>query len=249
MNKKNVPFLFLTLFCAASVFAGGKSDKSTTPSAANAPAPTAITTGQATLDKDSSYAFGVLLGRDIQEFGILLDYTAFFDGFKSSAENKSTRLTMAESLELAQVALANAVSRQAEENSAAGKKFLADNGKRAGVKTTASGLQYEVIREGSGAKPAADSVVVCNYEGTLIDGTVFDSTKDSGRSATIDIAHVIPGFSEGLRLMSVGSKYKLYIPSELAYGEGSRETGLPPNSLLIFEVELLEVHDAGDGSF
>jgi len=124
---------------------------------------------------------------------------------------------------------------------AEGEKFLAENAKREGVKTTASGLQYEVITEGEGEKPSATSTVKVNYKGTLINGTVFDSSYDRGEPIEFPLNGVIAGWTEGLQLMSVGSKYKLYIPYQLAYGERGGGEMIKPYSALIFEVELLDI--------
>jgi FKBP-type peptidyl-prolyl cis-trans isomerase len=126
-------------------------------------------------------------------------------------------------------------------NIEAGKKFLDENGKRAGVKTTASGLQYEVIKEGTGAKPLATDTVKVDYHGTTIEGKVFDSSVERKQPATFAVNQVIPGWTEALQMMSVGSKWKIYVPSALAYGERGAGTDIKPNSVLVFEVELLEV--------
>ncbi|MDX9752026.1 MAG: FKBP-type peptidyl-prolyl cis-trans isomerase [Flavobacteriales bacterium] len=132
--------------------------------------------------------------------------------------------------------------RKGEENLAKGRAFLATNAERKQVKTTASGLQYEVIAEGKGAMPTVDDQVRVHYTGTLIDGTEFDSSVGRGQPAVFGVGQVIPGWVEGLQLMSEGAKYKFYIPSDLAYGPGGAPGGaIPPNSTLIFDVELLEV--------
>lgn len=129
-------------------------------------------------------------------------------------------------------------SRKAKEE---GEKFLAENAKREGVKTTASGLQYEVIEATLGQKPSATDKVRVHYEGTLIDGTVFDSSYKRGESITFGLNQVIKGWTEGLQLMSVGSKYKLYIPYDLAYGAQGAGGSIPPYAALIFTVELLGI--------
>lgn len=120
-------------------------------------------------------------------------------------------------------------------------KFLEDNAKREGVMTTGSGLQYEVITEGTGDKPTADKTVKVHYTGKLIDGTTFDSSVDRGEPIEFPLGGVIPGWTEGLQLMSVGSKYKLYIPYNLGYGERGAGAMIKPYSTLVFEVELLEI--------
>ena len=132
-------------------------------------------------------------------------------------------------------------AKQNEEIKAAGENFLAENAKRPEVKTTESGLQYEVITEGKGKKPTETDVVKVHYKGTLIDGTVFDSSYDRGEPAEFPLNGVIKGWTEGLQLMSVGSKYKLYIPYQLGYGERGAGGTIQPYSALIFDVELLEI--------
>ena len=130
---------------------------------------------------------------------------------------------------------------EGEKNKVANEKFLEDNKSKDGVKVTESGLQYSVIKEGTGEKPTAESKVKVHYHGTLIDGTVFDSSVERGEPAEFGVNQVIRGWTEGLQLMSVGSKYKFFIPQDLAYG--ARQTGekIKPYSTLVFEVELLEV--------
>lgn len=129
-----------------------------------------------------------------------------------------------------------------EENRVAGEKFLAENGARKGVITTSSGLQYEVVTLGTGPKPLASDRVKVHYTGTLIDGTKFDSSVDRGEPATFGVGQVIPGWVEGLQLMPTGSKFKFFIPSDLAYGPSGGPGGaIPANSTLLFDVELLEV--------
>ena len=132
-------------------------------------------------------------------------------------------------------------AKQYESIKAEGENFLAENAKRPEVKTTESGLQYEVITEGKGKKPAATDIVKVHYRGTTIDGTVFDSSYDRGEPAEFPLNRVIAGWTEGLQLMSVGSKYKLYIPYQLGYGERGAGQDIKPYSALIFDVELLEI--------
>jgi FKBP-type peptidyl-prolyl cis-trans isomerase len=137
---------------------------------------------------------------------------------------------------------ANAEAQKAaSENSEKGKAYLAENAKKDGVKVTASGLQYEVIKEGTGKKPAATDTVSVHYEGTLINGQVFDSSIRRGQPVEFPLNRVIPGCTEGVQLMSVGSKYRFVIPSNLAYGEHGAGGAIGPNETLIFEVELLDI--------
>jgi FKBP-type peptidyl-prolyl cis-trans isomerase FklB len=129
----------------------------------------------------------------------------------------------------------------AEKNATEGEKFLAENGKKEGVKTTASGLQYKVLKEGSGDSPKATDTVVTNYKGTLLDGTEFDSSYKRNEPASFPVNRVIPGWTEALQLMKPGSKYQLFIPAKLAYGERGAGRDIGPNATLIFEVELLSI--------
>lgn len=129
----------------------------------------------------------------------------------------------------------------AQRNLQTGKEFLEENGKRPEVTTTASGLQYEVLKQGDGAKPTADQAVTVHYTGKLIDGTVFDSSVERGEPITFALSQVIPGWTEGLQLMPRGSKYRLFIPSNLAYGERGAGRDIGPNETLIFDVELLDI--------
>lgn len=135
--------------------------------------------------------------------------------------------------------MANATTPQ--ENKAAGEAFLAENAKKPGVKTTASGLQYEVLTEGSGAAPKASDNVTVHYRGTTINGEEFDSSYGRGEPLTFPLNRVIPGWTEGLQLMKEGAKYRLYIPSDLAYGERGAGGVIGPNATLIFDVELIKI--------
>jgi len=130
---------------------------------------------------------------------------------------------------------------EGEKNQKAGEEFLAANSKKSGVVTLPSGLQYEIIKTGTGPKPKAEETVKCHYHGTTIDGKVFDSSVNRGEPATFAVNRVIPGWTEALQLMPVGSKWKLYIPAAMAYGEQSPSQDIKPNSTLIFEVELLGI--------
>jgi len=132
----------------------------------------------------------------------------------------------------------------AETNKKAGDAFLAANKTKDGVVTTPSGLQYKILTAGSGAKPAATETVVCNYRGTLVDGTEFDSSYKRGQPATFPVGGVIKGWTEALQLMPVGSKWQLFVPSDLAYGERGRSPVIEPNSTLVFEVELVSIQPA-----
>lgn len=208
--------------------------------------------------KEKAYNAGLQIGAQIKDqmlpqftqmvFGgdttKTLNNDAFYDGFVSAVNAKGLKMTLQEATTYADAAVARIKAAESEKNfganKAIGKAFLDSIKGTPGVTATASGLLYQVIKEGTGAKPTADSKVKVHYHGTLIDGTVFDSSVDRGTPAEFTVSQVIPGWIEGLQLMSVGSKYKFYIPESLAYG--ARDMGtIKPFSTLVFEVELLEI--------
>jgi FKBP-type peptidyl-prolyl cis-trans isomerase len=211
----------------------------------------------ATDDEKTSYALGTQIGASFKRDEIVLQADQFMAGLTDSFDDKEFKMTEEEvmaMMQALQVKLqAKAMADQEEaageaaavgpENKAAGEAFLAENGKKEGVKTTESGLQYEVLTEGSGAKPTPADTVKVHYHGTLIDGTVFDSSVERGAPATFPLGGVIRGWTEGLQLMPVGSKYRLYVPYDLAYGEQARSAEIGPFSTLVFDVELLEIMD------
>jgi FKBP-type peptidyl-prolyl cis-trans isomerase FkpA len=204
--------------------------------------------GNAREKADMSYAFGMYIASELSETGLAFNYGAFARGFRETMEKGETRFTMDEAEEIIQAAFDNLKTRdnevlllEAEKNMALGIAFLAVNAQRPGVIVTASGLQFEMLSEGDGEIPNIDSVVLVHYQGTTIDGVEFDSTYEDGYPAEIPMDGVIPGWSEGLRMMREGSRAKLCIPPDLAYGERGIYGVVPPNSVLIFEVELLEI--------
>jgi FKBP-type peptidyl-prolyl cis-trans isomerase FkpA len=191
-----------------------------------------------------SYCLGIWSGKTMKESGLAeLNEELFLSAVKETMDDKETKLKPEEATAFLQAYFGKLEKKKGEANLDEGKKFLENNKSKAGVKTTASGLQYEVITEGKGASPKAEETVTVNYKGTLLDGTVFDSSYDRGQPATFPLNQVIPGWTEGIPLMKVGSKYKFYIPSELAYGDRSQGK-IKANSVLIFEVELLEINPA-----
>ena len=190
-----------------------------------------------------SYAFGMLIGSDLRSVDLEFDYTAFAQGMKAMLENAETLFSEQEAIEIVETALQEAIDRRTEKSRLEEEYFLAENRERDGVYTTFSGLQYEVIIEGEGEKPGPDSIVRVHYDGQLTDGSVFDSSYEDGESALIPLNRVIPGWAEGIMLMSVGSTYRLYIPSNLAYGRNGAYQVIPPYSTLIFTVQLLEIID------
>jgi FKBP-type peptidyl-prolyl cis-trans isomerase len=190
---------------------------------------------------DASYALGMLMAGSVKGSGLDVDLDSFMAGFQDALRGSATRLTSEQAQTLVQAAVGAAQTKKAGDNLAAGQAFLAQNRGKAGIKETASGLQYEVLSLGTGPMPAASDTVTVNYEGRLLDGTVFDSSIARGEPATFALGQVIHGWTEGLQLMPVGSKFRLYIPSDLAYGARGAGNLIGPNATLIFDVELLSI--------
>lgn len=192
-----------------------------------------------------SYALGISFGQQITQANLQIsDFQAFAKGLEVSIKGTVPEIDFAECQQVLNDYFSNIQEEETRKMNAAkkeGEDFLSKNGKRPEVKTTASGLQYEVIKEGTGKRPTVNDVVKVHYHGTLIDGTVFDSSVKRGTPAEFGVSQVIKGWVEALQLMPVGSKYKLYIPSELAYGQQGAGAMIKPNSALVFEVELLEI--------
>lgn len=189
-----------------------------------------------------SYALGLSMGNNFKSSGIQsLNIDDFANGMKAIYENIKPEMSYDEAKQIINEFFTRMQQEITEKNREIGEKFLVENKKRAGVITLPSGLQYEVITEGKGAKPKATDRVKCHYEGQLINGQVFDSSVKRGEPAVFGVNQVIPGWVEALQLMPVGSKWKLYIPSDLAYGEKGAGEAIAPNSTLIFEVELLDI--------
>ena len=186
-----------------------------------------------------SYALGIGIGRQLSQMGAAdLNIDDFAQAIKDVIAG-DLKLGDAEAQqEEKQKAEAAEKGKAAKQD---GEKFLAENGKKEGVITTASGLQYQVLREGNGQSPKATDTVECHYEGTLIDGTKFDSSYDRGQTATFPLNQVIAGWTEGLQLMKEGGKYRFFIPYELGYGERGAGASIPPFSTLVFDVELVSV--------
>lgn len=200
-----------------------------------------------TTKEKQSYSMGANIGSGMKAQSIEVDPDAFVQGWKDAISGEKKLLTDDEIRETLTALQTELREKQAERNKVLGEKnkkegeaFLAENKKKEGVKTLPSGMQYKVIKEGTGKAPAADNTVVCNYRGTLIDGTEFDSSYKRGEPATFPLNQIIPGWTEALQLMKEGAKWQLFIPANLAYGEQS--TGIiGPNSVLIFEIELISV--------
>ena len=189
-----------------------------------------------------SYAWGLLMGSQLKGMGVK-EINA--DDFKSAVEvafnGGEPAIPVEEAQKIINEYLSELQAKAEEAAKAAGKKFLEENKKNEGVKETASGLQYVVEKEGTGAQPTATDEVTVHYTGRLLDGTVFDSSVNRGEPATFPLNRVIPGWTEGVQLMKEGGKYTFFIPSDLAYGPQGVPNAIPPHSTLIFEVELIKV--------
>lgn len=196
-----------------------------------------------------SYALGLGIGQQLAQMGASdLNIDDFADAIKDVINGNVLKVphkdaqTIVQEYFRQQEERINAIrAEQGKAAKAGGEKFLAENGKKEGVVTLKSGLQYEVLREGNGKKPKATDQVKCHYEGTLINGQVFDSSYKRNEPAVFPLNQVIPGWTEGLQLMQEGAKYRFYIPYILAYGESGAGGSIPPFATLIFDVELLEV--------
>ena len=203
-------------------------------------------------EKRISYGMGIGLGKRIKQEPFSIDVAAFAEGVRHAVEGGEQLMTEEDIMKEMQAfqqkqmaAQQEQATKAASENKAAGEAFLAENAAKEGVVTLESGLQYSVITEGSGAKPAATDTVEVNYAGTLIDGTEFDSSYKRGSSVSFPVNGVIAGWTEALQLMPVGSKWKLVIPSSLAYGpRGTGGGPIGPDATLVFEVELVSIKDS-----
>ena len=232
--------LIISAILIAVVFLGCKGNSGSLP-------------GEINFSKDASYALGMNIGSDLRNnminSSVYPDLDEFVKGMIAGLSEKNQRFSLEETVTMIDEAFAAAAEKTKIAAMEKESAFLAENAKKPGINITSSGLQYEIILDEDGPKPSGDDTVSVNYEGKLTDGTVFDSS-DEGFPATFGLNQVIPGWTEGLQLMSVGSKYKFYIPSEIGYGEnGSRNpyTGqviIPAYATLIFEVELLEIKQA-----
>ncbi|HSW14419.1 MAG TPA: FKBP-type peptidyl-prolyl cis-trans isomerase [Solimonas sp.] len=245
MQKK---MLVLAAVAATSLFVAcakkeGEADKGA--------AAVADASGLTTDAQKFGYAIGVDLGKSLQPVKADVDVDSLKAGLDDAVNGKTPKLddkareevkmSVAKKLQEKQVAEREA---QAGKAKTEGEKFLAENAKKAGVKTTASGLQYEVITEGKGDHPKASDQVTVHYKGTLLNGEEFDSSYSRNQPVTFPLGNVIPGWTEGVQLMTPGSKYKFYIPAVLGYGERGAGVKIGPNETLVFEVELLSVEKA-----
>lgn len=188
-----------------------------------------------------SYALGLSMGQNFRGSGIKqINIDDFAAAMRAVYSDEEKLMSYSEAKQVVNDFFIRLEQEGSEENERLGREYLAENAKRDDVHVTASGLQYQIIKEGTGAKPGKDDVVTVHYTGKLIDGTVFDSSVERGEPATFAVGQVIPGWVEGLQLMSEGAAWRLFIPSELAYGKHG--TGpIKPGSTLIFEVQLIKV--------
>ncbi len=197
-----------------------------------------------------SYALGMDLGSQLGKKSVDVDPDVFARGLRDALTGGRTLMTEDDARVLITALQKELVTKQieaakalGEKNSKEGAAFLVENGKKPGVITLPSGVQYKALTVGKGPKPAADDTVVCNYRGTLIDGKEFDSSYRRGEPATLPLKNVIKGWSEALQMMTVGSKWQIFIPPQLAYGERGAGADIGPNATLIFEVELIAIKD------
>ena len=202
-------------------------------------------------DKEKlSYAIGMNIGQSMKKDSLDIDPAILSRAIKDAVTGSKPAMTEEEARTIVTAFRTEMVKKQQAEaqkagevNKQAGDKFLAENKTKDGVVTLPSGLQYKVIKQGDGPKPTASDIVVTNYRGTLIDGKEFDSSYKRGQPATFPVGQVIKGWTEALQLMPVGSKWQLYIPSNLAYGDRGAGGDIGPNSTLVFDIELLSIQD------
>lgn len=212
-------------------------------------APVMADTTPKTEEDRLSYSLGLIMGQRLTQDFNNLNVDMLAQAIKDTYAGGDLKMTQAEVQQTMQAFQQKKLQEQreaqakaAEENLKAGQAFLAENAKKNGVKTTESGLQYQVLTAGNGDKPKLTDQVKVHYEGKLLNGKVFDSSYQRGEPVTFGLNQVIPGWQEGLQLMSVGSKWKIFIPSDLAYGPGGTGGPIGPNETLIFEVELLDIN-------
>ncbi len=190
-----------------------------------------------------SYAWGLAMGRQLKGMGVSnLDADTFRNGVMNAFDGTEPEIPVEEAQKLINDYLQELQDKAEKVARAEGEQFLAENGKKENVKTTASGLQYVVEKEGTGAQPTAEDEVTVHYTGKLLNGQVFDSSVNRGEPATFPLNRVIPGWTEGVQLMKEGAKYTFFIPSDLAYGPQGVPGAIPPHSTLIFDVELIKVN-------
>lgn len=237
MKIQNAVIIGLILLCPVIGFSQNKTTKKPT-SKMNTESKTELKN-----EIDSvSYSLGVNIGSNLKKQGFTtLNADAFAQALKDVYGAQGLKINEQQAEQLLQNYFQGLQKKKLEGNLKEGEKFLEENKKKPGVVTTPSGLQYLILKEGNGPKPTANNKVTTHYHGTLIDGTVFDSSVDRGQPATFPVNGVIKGWVEALQLMPVGSKWRLFVPSHLAYGEQGAGPQIGPNSTLIFDVELISI--------
>lgn len=246
MKTTRTTFLMTALMASMLALSGCNKDNSVAKPANN------INISEQSSEMDKiSYILGHDAGKNLKEMDgdinpkiIAAAISEGFEGKESKFTDEQARAIFEEYQKRKETEATKELETKAATNKEAGAKFLAENKAKEDVKTTPSGLQYKVITQATGTKPKPTDVVVAHYEGKTIDGKVFDSSYERGEPAQFDLAHMIPGFTEGVQLMPAGSKYEFYMPSELGYGETGAPPVIEPNSALIFTVELLDEADA-----
>ena len=197
--------------------------------------------GLATQMDSVSYGIGLSIGQNLKKDNLEVDPDILASAIKAVFKNDTSVMKPAQAQQVIQRCMMGNAQKKGQANLEKGLKFLEENAKKEGVTTLPSGLQYQVVKAGTVPKPAATDKVTVHYHGTLIDGTVFDSSVQRGQPAQFPVNQVIPGWTEALQLMPVGSKWKLFIPAKLAYGERSPGGAIGPNETLIFDVELISI--------
>ncbi len=245
MRSRIFAALCATALCAVLFVLSGHAQDSRTQPKASASEPGSPLK---TLQEKASYGIGLNIGKDLKRQALDVDPSILCQGLHDALGGKKARLSDAELREALASFEKQSESKRAanakelgDKNNREGDDFLAENKKKEGVKTLASGLQYKVLRAGSGKPPKASDTVTTHYRGTLLDGAVFDSSYDRGEPATFRVGEVIPGWREALQLMQPGAKWQLFVPAKLAYGERGAPPDIGPNATLIFEVELLSI--------
>lgn len=241
MKKYALPLVMVSLVTLQAC--NQKTEETAAPAA-----PAVETVALDTTEQRLSYGIAYGLGKRMAQDGVPMNVAAFAEGFRHGVEGTESRMTEEEIAAEMQAFQEKMVAEQqaaqaalGEANMAAASAYLEENKAREGVVVTESGLQYEVLEAGEGAKPGPEDTVEVHYRGTLVDGTEFDSSYGRGQTVTFGVGQVIPGWTEALQLMAVGSKYRLVIPPELGYGAGGAGQMIGPNAALIFEVELVSI--------
>jgi FKBP-type peptidyl-prolyl cis-trans isomerase FklB len=262
MKRMGMAVLALGLWaCGVNAQQAPAKAPATPPAKAPAPAPAkpAAPTGQApaataglkTQKEKVSYAIGMEMGKGVKAQGIDVDPAILTQGLRDAMTGAKPQMTEDELKQVITGLQAEMRQKQmqaqemaATENKTKGDAYLAENGKKDGVVTLPDGLQYKILTAGTGKKPGETDTVLCNYKGTFVDGTEFDSSAQAGKPVPFEVKNVIPGFKEVLQMMPTGSKWQVVVPSNLAYGERGAGGVIGPNSTLVFEIELVSIQDA-----